>query len=47
MGVSGLLLGPEGVNFTTSQVTPAASAIVATMNTAMPMRPRTFSTDLE
>ncbi len=39
---------PEGVTLTTSHVTPAASAIVATMNTTMPISPRTVSkTDLE
>ena len=39
----GFFLGPEGVIFTTSHVTPAASAIVATMKITMPMSPRTFS----
>ena len=33
-----------GLILTTAQVMPAASAIVHTMNTANPMRPRTFST---
>lgn len=39
----GFFLGPEGVIFTTSQVIPAASAIVATMKITMPITPRTVS----
>ena len=37
-----------GLILTTSQVTPAASAITLTMNTTSPIRPRTVAmTDLE
>jgi S1-C subfamily serine protease len=40
---SGFFFGPEGVALTTTHVMAAASAIVATMKSTMPMRPRTVS----